>query len=1063
MRRKGFGLPLFLALLASLFIAPSALSLYLVNQALGSVDFDIPKGNERAVAVIGSDMSTYYASVEGALRAATSKISSGEGDQTVYVLPGISNDSNPIVIDKDCTVSSGVTLSLPYAQSGDTFTTGFEGGSISELYASGESDFGDSTLDNKKTNQQTLVVLGEGKTMTIEAGGSLVIGGQLGTAGAGQLAFGMTYGNYAELAMDAGSSIDCLGSIDVRGYIKPWDEGENDSCLIRIGNEGGGAANLSIPLVFYDFPGGSAGLAGSAGQVQMGNWNGSIVSGVFPFEMYDLPNLAVPFRTYYGSTIDCSYAFVMSDIVIGGNLNLLGDSNSIITLEESGSFLKVDYTPAVTYTTKDALANGDAQPVSRGLTVNDPMILQQTNPTWPSGTKTNPVSVADGGMARTKLQISGRGRTNELTVAFQITYQGLEIALDVSTLGGTLSIPVVGWIVGEKDYPALAFPFSYKWDIEILPGAMVSVQNRVKFLPGASLRIQEGGTLDISKEVAGVTIDAEGGQKISNHYPKKDWSKDEQGTVTRAPLDSPAIVNNGAIVVRQGGSLGATILTEREGATVNFDGGATSSNTFVGTYEIGFKTTDGVYGPVNFSAEAYIGTSGDDCALTSFSGQGESFTSWAGGPSGHYFRPTMSTLAISTNGVTGVELLVDDVSTPYEDGNSLELRKGSIVRFRFNYSALREVRLNLDGSPLDLVSEGNGYLYGEFSLGAGSHRVDIYKAEPVSISAANARIGKEHKAFSITWKIKNLAGIDVDSGKCEVDRSENLDYTLFSSVKTVYPGWIFTVSTSDVAAGDNASVSSISSSGGGSANGSTYTFSSSDNNATLTVNVGYSGCIVEGTLVDMADGTSKKVEDLEVGDMVMAFDHETGEEVASPILCVDVEPEGEYLVSDLLFSDGTSIGIAFEHGFFDRTLNRYVYLTPENAEEYIGHEFYSLGGEGLVLEGVETSRKEVALYSPVTAYTMNLFHEGLLGMPGGVEGFFNVFEYGEDMAYDPVKKAEDIAKYGLYTYEDVSGLISREAFDLLPIPYLKVAVGKGIIAWEDIVRMARMFADLLPQ
>lgn len=1063
MRRKRFGFPLFLALLASLFIAPSALSLYLVNQALDSFDFDIVKGNQRAVAVIASDMNTYYASVEGALKSATSK----GGSQTVYVLPGISNDSNPIVIDENCTVSSGVTLSLPYAQSGTTFTTGFEGGSISELYTSGKSGFGDSTFDNKNTNQRTLVVLGEGKKMTIEAGGSLVIGGQLGTTGGGQYAFGMTYGNYAELAMAAGSSIDCLGNIDVRGYIKPWDEADNDTCLIRIGNEAGGAANLSMPLVFYDFPGGSVGLAGSAGQAQMGNWNGSIVSGVFPFEMYDLPNVTVPFQTYYGSTIDCSYAFVMSEIVIGGNLNLLGDSNSIITLEETGSFLKVDYTPAVTYTTKDALANGDAQPVSRGLTVNDPKILQQTNPAWPSGTKTNTVSVADGGMARTKLQISGKGRTNELTVAFQITYQGLEIALDVSTLGGTLSIPGLGWIIGEKDYPALAFPFSYKWDIEILSGSTVSIQNRVKFLPGASLRIQEGGTLDISKEVAGVTIDMGDGQKISDYYPKQDWSKDEQENVTRTPLDSPAIVNNGAIVVRQGGSLGATILTEREGATVNFDGGATSSNALVGTYEIGFKTAEGVYGPVNYSAEAYIGTSGDDATSRSFAGQGESFTSWAGGPSGFYFRPMMSTLAISTNGVTGIELLVDDFSTPYEDGVYLELRKGSKVRLRFDYSEVGEVRLNLDGSPLDLISDGNGYLYAEFSLGAGSHQVEIYKADSLIIPSANADVtaSKQMHEFTISWTIKNLLDETKFSGFTEIkEGSETGTYSLFSNAAyEVYPGWTFTVSASSPGSGDAASISSIDSSGGGSASGSTYTFSSSDNDATLTVNVDYFGCIVEGTLVDMADGTSKKVEDLEVGDMVMAFDHETGQEVASPILCVDVEEKAEYTVSDLLFSDGTSIGIAFEHGFFDRTLNQYVYLTPENAEEYIGHEFYALGGEGLVLEGVETSRKEVALYSPVTAYTMNLFHEGLLGMPGGVEGFFNVFEYGEDMAYDPVKKAEDIAKYGLYTYEDVSGLISREAFDLLPIPYLKVAVGKGIIAWEDIVRMARMFADLLPQ
>ena len=455
MRRKGFGFPFFLALIASLFVAPSALSLYLVNQAVAKVDFDIAKGNERAVAVIGSDMNTYYASVEGALRAATDK----GGSQTVYVLPGISNDSNPIVIDEDCTVSSGVILSLPYAQSGTTFTTGFEGSEASQLYTTGQSDFGDSSPSMVGTNQKTLVVLGEGKKMTIEAGGSLVIGGQLGTAGGGQNAFGMTYGNYAELAMASGSSIDCLGNIDVRGYIKPWNEADNDSCSIMIGDEAGSRASLSIPLVLYDFPGGTDGLAGDGISMIPSTWNGSIVSGVFPFEMYDLPNVSVPFQTYYGSTIDCSYAFVMSNMVIGGNLNLLGNTNAIITLETPGSYLGLDYAPAATYSTKNILADGTtpgpegnvAVTVQRGLTLNDPKILNG-GASWPSqkdDENNEIIQLAGSRMARTRLEIFGNARTNEVSVNLR-----LGISVEIKTEGGS----ELG-----MSYDPLAFPFSYSW------------------------------------------------------------------------------------------------------------------------------------------------------------------------------------------------------------------------------------------------------------------------------------------------------------------------------------------------------------------------------------------------------------------------------------------------------------------------------------------------------------------------------------------------------------------------------------------------------------------------
>ncbi len=1062
MKRLRPGIPLFLAILASLFLVPSALSLFFANQALGSVDFDIAKGNERAVAVIGSEPEVRYSSVEGALRAATAK----GGSQTVYVLPGISNDTNPIVIDEDCTVSSGVTLSLPYAQSGTTFTTGFEGGSVSELYTSGQSDFGDSTLAKIGTNQKTLVILGEDKKMMIEAGGSLVIGGQLGTASGGQNAYGMTYGNYAELALASGSSIDCLGNIDVRGYIKPWDEASNDACLIKIGNEGGSAANLSLPLVFYDFPGGSVGLAGSADQIQVGSWNGSIVSGVFPFEMYDLPNVTVPFQAYYGSTIDCTYAFVMSDIVIGGNLNLLGSTASIITLEESGSSLHLDYAPAVAYTTKDVISSDESLTVSRGLTVNDPKILKQTNPSWPSGTKTNTVSVADGGMARTNLQISGKGRTNELTVAFQITYQGVGINLDVSTEGGTLSIPIASWLVGEKDYPALAFPFSYKWDIEVLPGGTVSIQNRVKFLPGSSLRIQEGGTLDISeeKEMAGLSIDSQS-QNISNHYPKQDWSKDEYGNVTRSAIDRPSIVNNGSIVVREGGKLGASISSERAGATINFMGGATSSNTQVEGFEIGFKSGDGEYGGFYFDAEAYIGTNADNASLRSFAGIGSAFETKEGGDGGFYYAVAPSFLTVEDTGMTGFDVLVGGVLLDYEPGLAVELIPGTTVRVRYPKRNSSIGSISLNGSSLALQDDGT-YLYAEFQA-SGSLVLSVNPVEWITIGSTVVNVSYsgdtgDHNphSFSLAWSIYDAVGGTLYSGSAPI-ASGATSATLGDSFPSqVQPGWQLAIAISGELGDDKASVSSINGQSGGE-----YSFNRTDE--VVQVNVSYNvvkgECIIEGTLIDMADGSSKKVEDLEIGDMVMAFDHETGKEVASPILCVYSDPRAEYEVVYLTFSDGTRIGLVYEHGFFDRTLNEYVYFTPENAESYLGHEFYGLGGRSLTLEKVEIAKETVAVYSPVTVMNLNLFHEGMLGITGGIEGLFNIFELDEDMAYDPVKKAEDIEKYGLFTYEEWEGLISEEAFNLLPIPYLKVSMGKGLLGWEDIYRMVDRFGDLLPQ
>ena len=1042
------GIPLFLAILASLFLAPSALSLFFANQALGSVDFDIAKGDERAVAIIGSEPEVHYSSVEGALRAATAK----GGSQTVYVLPGISNDNSPILIEEDCTVSAGVTLSLPYGygQDGSSFVTGFEGSEPSELYQSGGSDFGDSTLSKKKTNQKTLVVLGEGSRLTIEQGGSLLIGGQLGTTGGGQYVFGGTCGNYAELAMDGGSSIDCQGSIQVRGYIKPWDEQENDSCSITVGNEGGNEASISLPLVFYDFPGGTAGLMGTG--TAPSSWNGSILSGAFPFEMYDMPNVTVPYRAYYGSKIACSYAFVMSDMVIGGNLNLLDDTASVITLEEGGSYLEFDYAPADVYETEDVLSGESSgeKNVERGLTLNDSKILN-------ANTGTEPL---DSGMARTSLRVFGRARTNEVTVSFSV----FGINIPVSTEGGSIEI-TIAFIPLKKDYLPMAFPFSYKWNLEVTEGSRVSVQSRIKFLPGASLLIDEGGTLDIAsgKEVAGIDLSKTNPavEKISPYYPVKD---EAGGDIVR-----PTIVNNGSILIQEGASLGATISTEREGSSLTFVGGATSENTKVEGFEIGFKSGDGQYGGQYFDAQSYIGGSAEEATLGSFAGQGSAFVSRAGGVGGYYYDLAPAFLSVEDNGLSGFEILAGGEPLSYEPGVPMEINSGTLIRVQYPQDSETIGSIELNGTALSLSKDdASGMLYAEFEA-VGQSTLSIKPFEWIEIATGSATIAysgedadNDGQPFNLVWTIQDALGAEKDRGIATV-QAKKTSVTLWdnSNPKNVQAGWKIVVTyTGDLLVDDTVSITSINGSAGGE-----YTFKGTDTGVEVEVdyqNVG-GECIVEGTLVDMADGSSKKVEDLVVGDMVMAFDHETGKEVASPVLCIPSFERKDYEVVRLSFSDGTTIGIVYEHGLFDRTLNEYVYLTPENAESYIGHEFYSLGGESLVLEEAEVRQETVASYSPVTEVNLNIFHEGLLGMTGGIEGLFNIFELDGDMAYDPVRKAEDIAQYGLFTYEEWEGLISKKTFDSLPIPYLKVSMGKGLLDWQDVERMLRRFGSYLPQ
>lgn len=224
-------------------------------------------------------------------------------------------------------------------------------------------------------------------------------------------------------------------------------------------------------------------------------------------------------------------------------------------------------------------------------------------------------------------------------------------------------------------------------------------------------------------------------------------------------------------------------------------------------------------------------------------------------------------------------------------------------------------------------------------------------------------------------------------------------------------------------------------------------------------------CIAEGTLITLADGSQKAVEDLTGDEMLLVWDLYTGTFGSAPILCIDSDPVGQYQVIQLSFSDGTAVDVISEHGFFDIDLNKYVYL-DEYAAEYIGHAFWKQGENGMTavtLVDVEISTEVTVAYSPVTYGHLCYYVNGMLSMPGGIGGLFNIFEIdAETMKYDAEAMAADIAQYGLYTYEELNALVPvpEVMFDAVNGQYLKVAVGKGIVTLEEIGELVERYSDL---
>ena len=229
-----------------------------------------------------------------------------------------------------------------------------------------------------------------------------------------------------------------------------------------------------------------------------------------------------------------------------------------------------------------------------------------------------------------------------------------------------------------------------------------------------------------------------------------------------------------------------------------------------------------------------------------------------------------------------------------------------------------------------------------------------------------------------------------------------------------------------------------------------------------------SGCFAEGSLVTLADGTQKPIEEITFEDQLLAWDFNTGKYAVTVPSLIDRYELSEQNVINLKFSDGSVVRMVVDHGFFDVTENKFVFLNEENVANYVGHTFVKASDNGtyenVELVGYEITVENVAYYSIQTAFYNNCIVEGMFTLTAppemlGYYGWFDYFEIGDGMKYDEDKMNADIEKYGLYTYEDFAEYVTYEQFIAFNGPYLKVLVGRGVVTYDEIIDLISMYVN----
>lgn len=227
-------------------------------------------------------------------------------------------------------------------------------------------------------------------------------------------------------------------------------------------------------------------------------------------------------------------------------------------------------------------------------------------------------------------------------------------------------------------------------------------------------------------------------------------------------------------------------------------------------------------------------------------------------------------------------------------------------------------------------------------------------------------------------------------------------------------------------------------------------------------------CLAPGTLITMADGSTKAVEDVEAGDELLVWDMVRGAFDHSPVLFVEHNEESEKEVIRLDFSDNTEIEFIFEHGFFDINANKYVYLhNLEEAKACIGHYFLKYDPDTKKHTKVKVIKasaehRATTTHSPCTTRHLCLYANGLLTMPGATAPFTNTFKISrKTYSYDPNDMIKCLRKYGYFTAIDFAEYLPADMFYAFQGEFLKVKIEKGETSMEEILALIKRYAQYL--
>ncbi|MBR0372824.1 hypothetical protein IJH72_02715 [Candidatus Saccharibacteria bacterium] len=222
-----------------------------------------------------------------------------------------------------------------------------------------------------------------------------------------------------------------------------------------------------------------------------------------------------------------------------------------------------------------------------------------------------------------------------------------------------------------------------------------------------------------------------------------------------------------------------------------------------------------------------------------------------------------------------------------------------------------------------------------------------------------------------------------------------------------------------------------------------------DGDIEITASCPWDWCLIEGTLITLADGTKVPIEDITYDTLLKVWNYETGSVGAEYPAWIEKRGVTQaYRITR--FDDGTELKTAGWHGVFDVDANAFISVDDPNFG--VGSRVYKVINDELqivTVTDVEIVQEEIGYYHVVSSQYYNIIAEDVITTDGAVY-LSNLYGFDENIKWPAIREQIISDPNNLYTFEDFEDIgMPRKMFDDLRVREGKYLATKYGISLQE--------------